>query len=110
MPNFFSREAFLKIHSLSKDDIKKMDKSMYDSLVLDITEARSFLFGARACKFILSLLNFPGVEEHIDEEGGWKTIESITSTFYRLNLHEGSENCHFVQLREVRDLIFVSLY
>ena len=110
MPNFFSREAFLKIHTLSKDDLKKMEKSMYDSLVLDITEARSFLFGARACKFVLSLLNFPGVEEHIDEEGGWKTIESITSTFYQLNLHEGSENCHFVQLREVRDLIFVSLY
>jgi len=110
MPNFFSREAFLKIHTLSKDDLKKMDKSMYDSLVMDITEARSFLFGARACKFVLSLLNFPGVEEHIDEEGGWKTIESITSTFYQHRLNEGSENGHFVQLREVRDLIFVSLY
>jgi len=114
MPNFFSSEAFLKVHTLSKDDVKKMDKSMYDSLVLDITEARSFLFGARACKFVLSLLNFPGVEEHIDEEGGWKTIESITSTFHKLNLHRMTliepQQVHFVLLRDVRDLIFVSLF
>ena len=35
--------------STSRDDLKNMDKYTYESLVMDITEARSFLFGARAC-------------------------------------------------------------
>ena len=34
-------------------------------------------------------------------------MEAFCSTFYNLKLYEGSENEHFVQLREVRDLIFM---
>ena len=94
------------IYSLSRDEIKRIDKSTFDSLVLDITEARSFLFGARACKFVCGLLQCPGVDKHIESKGGWTSIEAIAGTFYKLNLHEGSENEHFIQLREVRDLVF----
>ena len=61
MPEFFAREAFGKVFSVSRDDLKRMDKSTYESLALDIVEARSFLFGARACKFVLDLLSVPGV-------------------------------------------------
>jgi len=109
MPHFFAREASTRVHSLSMtiDDLKQMDKTTYESLVLDITEARSFLFGARACKFVLKLFRCPGVAEHIHAVGGWASVEAIASTFYNLNVHEGSENEHFVQLREVRDLIFM---
>ncbi len=56
---------------------------------------------------MLELLRCPGVEEHIDRVGGWASVEAIASTTHDLNLHEGSENEHFVQLREVRDLVFV---
>ncbi|KAL9183075.1 hypothetical protein ACHAXT_004862 [Thalassiosira profunda] len=100
MPEFFAREAFGKVFSVSRDDLKRMDKSTYESLALDIVEARSFLFGARACKFVLDLLSVPGVERHIDAAGGWGTVEAFCSTFYNLKLYEGSENEHFVQLRE----------
>ena len=110
MPDFFSREISTRVLSMSKDDLKKLDKAVYNSLVMDITEARSFMFGARACKFVFKLLNAPGVEKHIHTTGGWGPVESIASTFYNLNLYEGSENCHFVQLREVQDLIYVSHY
>jgi len=107
MPDFFSREISTRVLSMSKDNLKKLDKATYDSLVMDITEARSFVFGARACKFVFKLLNAPGVEKHIHTTGGWGPVESIASTFYNLNLYEGSENCHFVQLREVQDLIYM---
>ncbi|KAL7536842.1 hypothetical protein ACHAXR_007433 [Thalassiosira sp. AJA248-18] len=110
MPDFFASQSSEEVHSMSRDGLKKMDKSTYESIVMDITEARSFLFGARACKFVLELLSCPGVEDHINNAGGWGCVEAIASTFYKLNLHEGSENEHFVQLREVRDLIFVSYY
>ena len=108
MPDFFKSEASIRADLMSRDDLKKMDKSTYESLVLDIMDARLFLVGARACKFALSLLQFPGVEKHIASAGGWGPVEAIASTFYKLNLHEESENCHFAQLREVRDLVFVS--
>jgi len=107
MPDFFTRAASTSILSLPRDILKKMDNSTYESLVMDITEARAFLFGARACKFVLDLLKCPGVEEHIDSAGGWASVETIASTFYNLDLHEGSENQHFVHLRQVRDLIFM---
>eukprot|EP00581_Thalassiosira_minuscula_P007096 CAMPEP_0183702892 /NCGR_PEP_ID=MMETSP0737-20130205/840_1 /TAXON_ID=385413 /ORGANISM="Thalassiosira miniscula, Strain CCMP1093" /LENGTH=937 /DNA_ID=CAMNT_0025929575 /DNA_START=60 /DNA_END=2873 /DNA_ORIENTATION=- len=108
IPNFFTREASTRVHtSMTREDLKEMDKATYESLVLDISEARSFLFGARACEFVLNLLQCPGVEDHINDVGGWAAVEAMASTFYNLNLHDGSESEHFVQLRGVRDLIFM---
>jgi len=104
LPDFFMSEASHHVHSMSVEGLKNINKSTHEQLVSEITEARSFLFGARACKFFLNLLQSPGVEEHINAQGGWAPVEAITSTFYHLNLHEGSENEHFVQLREVREL------
>jgi len=110
MPEFFARKESKNVYSFSRDDLKVMDNSTYESLMIDITEARSFLLGARACKFVLELLSNEIVEQHVSAVGGWGAVEAISSTFYKLNLYEGSENEHFVQLREVRDLIFVSFY
>ena len=106
------RKAFTDLaQSKSRDDLKDMDKSTYESLVMNITEARQFLFGARACKFVLDLLNCPGVEETIDAAGGWASVEAVASTFCKLNLHEGfAGNQHVVQLKQVRDLVFVSYF
>jgi hypothetical protein len=107
-PEVFAREPTILVFSMSNDELKQMDNSTYESLVMDITEARSFLFGARACSFVVDLLNCPGVKEHIDSAGGWSTVEAMASTLNELHLFEGSENEHFVQLRDVRDLLFVS--
>lgn len=107
-PEVFAREPTTRVFSMSNDELKQMDDSTYESLVIDITEARSFLFGARACSFVVDLLNCPGVKEHIDSAGGWSTVEAMASTLNELHLFEGSENEHFVQLRDVRDLLFVS--
>ena len=107
-PEVFAREPTTRVFSMSNDELKQMDNSTYESLLMDISEARSFLFGARACSFMVDLLNCPGVKEHIDDAGGWSTVEAMASTLYELNLYQGSVNEHFVQLREVQDLLFVS--
>jgi hypothetical protein len=108
MPTFFTSEASMKVLSLSKADLKQMDKTTFNNLVMDITEARSFLFSARACKFLLELLTNLVISEHITANGGWRSVEAMASTFYNLNLHIGSENGHFVHLRVIQDLITVS--
>jgi len=108
MPIFFAREASTRVHSMSRDDLKRMDASTFEGIVMDVVEARSFLYGARACKFVLDLLNCSAVREHVDASVGWTPVEAMASTFYKLNLHEGSDNGHFVQLRVVRELITVS--
>jgi hypothetical protein len=108
MPIFFAREASTRVHSMSRDGLKRMDASTFEGIVMDVVEARSFLFCARACKFVLDLLNCSAVREHVDASVGWTPVEAMASTFYKLNLHEGSDNGHFVQLRVVRELITVS--
>ena len=108
MSTFFSSEASMNILSLSKDDLKQMDKTTFDDLVMDLTEARKFLLGARACKFLLELLTNTAISEHITTNRGWGSVEAMASTFYKLNLHEGSDNGHFVHLRSMEDLITVS--
>ena len=108
MPIFFAREASTRVHSMSRDDLKRMDASTFEGIVMDVVEARSFLFGARACKFVLDLLNCSAVREHVDASVSWTPVEAMASTFYKLKLHEGSDNRHFVQLRVVRELITVS--
>jgi hypothetical protein len=108
MPTFFTSEASLMILSLSKADLKQMDKTTFSNLVMDITEARLFLFGARACNFLLELLTNLVISKHITANGGWKSVEAMASTFYKLNLHIGSDNGHFVHLRVIQDLITVS--
>ena len=108
MSTFFSSEASMNILSLSKDDLKQMDKTTFDDLVMDLTEARKFLLGARACKFLLELLTNTAISEHVTTNRGWGSVEAMASTFYKLNLHEGSDNGHFVHLRSMEDLITVS--
>ena len=105
MPIFFAGEASTRVHSLSRDELKRIDKSTFESLVTDVVEARSFLSGARASKFVVDLLSCSAVREHVDASGGWVPVEAMASTFYKLNLHEGSENGHLVQLRDVQDLL-----
>ncbi|KAL3807399.1 hypothetical protein ACHAXA_006667 [Cyclostephanos tholiformis] len=93
MPIFFAGEASKRFHSFSRDDLKRMDKFTFESLVTDVVEARSFLSSARAFR------------EHVDASGGWVPVEAMASTFYKLNLHEGSDIGHLVQLRDVQDLL-----
>lgn len=108
MSTFFSSEASMNIFSLSKDDLKQMDYTIFDNLVMDVTEARKFLLGARACKFLLEILTNRAMSEHITTNGGWGSVEAMASTFYKLNLHIGSDNGHFARLRLIQDLISVS--
>ncbi len=108
LPRMFAREQTNRIFPMSNEELKQMDAITYECLVMDITEARSFLFGARACSFVVDLLNCPGVKEHIDATGGWAPVEAMARTLNELHLYEGSENEHFVHLRAVGDLLFVS--
>ncbi|KAL7547867.1 hypothetical protein ACHAWF_011139, partial [Thalassiosira exigua] len=108
VPKFFASEASSDVLALSRDGLRFLDKSACENVAIDISEARLFMFGARACKFVLRLLRANGVSEHIVDAGGWGQVEAIAGTFYKLNIFQGSENEHFVQLREVRDLVYVS--
>ena len=85
-----------------------MNRVTCDDLVSDVTEARAFLCGARACQFVLKLLRCPSVATHVEAVGGWSSVEAVVWTFQDPGLHKSSEHDHFVRLREVRDLLFVS--
>eukprot|EP00804_Cyclotella_cryptica_P001477 CCRYP_003712-RB/>CCRYP_003712-RB protein AED:0.03 eAED:0.03 QI:190/1/1/1/0.5/0.33/3/619/813 len=108
LPSFFSKNAsaLALSHGDKKSHIglKHMTQDELGEIVADMQEARVFLLGARACKFVWELLRFPGVNQHIQSHGGWDSIEAVANVFHDLQLYENSDNRHFVLLRNVDDL------
>jgi len=104
-PSFFTSKTSEDVVSMPRKQIRTMPEKMYDELINDIKEARSFLLGIRACRFVWELLARDGVDDHVNSLEGWHPIESVARSFYDLNIHECSENKHFVLLRDINELL-----
>ena len=104
-PSFFASKTSESVVLMQRKHIRTMPEKMYDELINDIKEARSFLLGVRACRFVFDLLAREGVDDHVNSLEGWHPIESVARIFYELNIHECSENKHFVLLRDINELL-----
>ncbi|KAL7510278.1 hypothetical protein ACHAXN_008990 [Cyclotella atomus] len=111
LPTFFSKDASelaLACGKIQDVRVRASLKSIGDDALKDIASdlqaARTFLLGARACKFVWELLDWPGVKEHVKSKGGFESIESISKVFYDLHLYTNSDHQHFILLRNVDDL------
>ncbi|KAL7522271.1 hypothetical protein ACHAWX_006964 [Stephanocyclus meneghinianus] len=108
LPLFFSKNASISALSCCNrkphKSLSQMTQDELGEILADMQEARSFLLGARACKFVWELLRYPGVNQHIQSNGGWDSIESFSNVFYDLQLLENSDNRHFILLRNIDDL------
>mmetsp|Transcript_26723 Transcript_26723/g.56287 ORF Transcript_26723/g.56287 Transcript_26723/m.56287 type:complete len:1040 (+) Transcript_26723:308-3427(+) len=103
-PQFFTSHGSTCVLSVPRKEIKHIGNSVLEELQGDINEARAFLYGLRACRFVSELLQWPGIAEHIASVGGWEPIESVTSIFNELQLHKCVDNAHYVLLRNVDEL------
>lgn len=104
-PSFFTSKTAEDVIKMPKKSIRTMSAKMYEELINDIKEARSFLLGIRACRFVWELLSLEGVDNHVNSLEGWQPIEKVASSFHDLNIFECSENKHFVLLRSIRQLL-----
>jgi len=107
-PSFFDSQTSEDVVSMTRKQIRTMPDKMYEELTYDIKEARSFLLGIRACRFVWELLAREGVDDHVNSLEGWHPIESVARIFYELNIHECSENKHFVLLRDINELLEIA--
>jgi len=74
-------------------------------ILLDITEGHIVLAGVRACKFLHSIMNWPGVKQAIGDIGGWGEVECYAKMFLELKLaNELPDEKHFQLLSNVEDL------
>lgn len=112
LPSFFTSEASEVILSCgitegvrTKANLKSIAQDALGDITADLKEARTFLLGARACKFVWELLSWPGVKRHIMDLGGWGQIQSISQVFFALKLYENSLHQHFILLRDVDVLV-----
>ena len=111
IPFFFTKDASEAAMSVGKmqdvrvrASLKNASNDALKDIAADMEEARRFLLGARACKFVWELLCWPGVKQHIRAQGGWDSIESIAIVFYDLQLDKNSDHQHFTLLRDVDQL------
>jgi len=104
-PSFFASKTSESVVLMARKQVRTMPEKMYEELINDIKEARSFLLGVRACRFVFDLLAREGVDDHVNSLEGWHPIESVARIFYELNIHECSENKHFVLLRDINELL-----
>ena len=71
-------------------------KDELEELLGDIAEVYRFLSAYKACKFLLELMQAPGVREEINKMGGWTKVELYAKIIRQHNL--GSmciEDAHF---------------
>lgn len=104
-PPLFNSKTSEDVVSMPRKQIRNMPEKMFEELINDVKEARSFLLGIRACRFVWELLAREGVDDHVKALEGWRPIESVAKTFYDLNIHECSDNKHYVLLRSIDDLL-----
>lgn len=71
----------------------------------DIDTATSFLAAARAARFLLDLLEAPGVQDEITRMGGWGEIETYASCIWKNDFWQLCEaDAHLVSLCNVSAL------
>eukprot|EP00568_Trieres_chinensis_P015297 CAMPEP_0183326826 /NCGR_PEP_ID=MMETSP0160_2-20130417/83241_1 /TAXON_ID=2839 ORGANISM="Odontella Sinensis, Strain Grunow 1884" /NCGR_SAMPLE_ID=MMETSP0160_2 /ASSEMBLY_ACC=CAM_ASM_000250 /LENGTH=767 /DNA_ID=CAMNT_0025494909 /DNA_START=52 /DNA_END=2355 /DNA_ORIENTATION=- len=77
-----------------------------DDILHDIYLAHTCLSAARASKFILSLLRWPGVNLAIQNAGGWQDVESVSSILKMHHLDKVfSGEAHFALLSSIDELV-----
>lgn len=64
--------------SLSADEL--------DHVLSDIDHAYAFLATMNACRFLVELLNAPGVQDEINRQGGWSQLETYASISWKHHL------------------------
>jgi len=71
----------------------------------DIDVAHTAIVGAKAARFVASLLDWPGVSESLEAFGGWKSLEIFGGYFDKLNLSlVTKDEAHFSLLSNVSEL------
>jgi hypothetical protein len=104
-PSFFASQTYEDVASMPRKLIRSMPEKMHEELINEIKDARSFLLGIRACRFVWELLAREGVDDHVNSLEGWRPIENVAGSFYDLHVHECSENKHYILLRSIDGLL-----
>ena len=55
--------------------VSMLSSDEMDHILADIEEAHGFLAATSACRFLIDLLTTPGVQDEINRQGGWSTLE-----------------------------------
>lgn len=77
-----------------------------EEVLSDIHEAHRFVATARACKFLIDLMSWPGVREEIENVGGWVTVETHAKMIADFDLEQASpDDAYFVLLSNVNMLV-----
>jgi len=91
---------------LERGCVIELSQDNIDEVLLDIEESHTVLAGIRACRFVKSLLTWPGVSDAVSEAGGWNKIESLANIFQTWNLSdEMPAEDHFILLSNVHALV-----
>ena len=73
-----------------------------ETIVSDTSAAQGFLAGAKACRFLTELKNWPGVREDIARLGGWSIVERCAQQFHTFDLVRLSpHDAHFCLLADM---------
>ena len=104
-PTFVLSQASQRcLDSRSRD--KAVGEMDVEGILNDIHIAHTCLSAARAAKFILSLLRWPGVAEAINDAGGWRPIEALCGKLEKFHLdRDFPDEAHFVQLSNIELLL-----
>uniref|UniRef100_A0A7S1YG87 Uncharacterized protein n=1 Tax=Grammatophora oceanica TaxID=210454 RepID=A0A7S1YG87_9STRA len=99
---FCSSQASKRGLGSRKRPIPRISEEDLRAVTDDIDVAQTFLAAAKACRFLITLLEWPGVMDEIRILGGWEIIEEHAQTMSRLHLDRFvPESAHFVVLRSV---------
>lgn len=83
-----------------------LDENDIEEVLTDIDESHIVLAGIRACKFFLTLMKWNGIQEAIDEIGGWKKVENFSQIFAENKLeNEVPDEKHLHLLQNVEQLV-----
>jgi len=102
-PSFLLSQASQRCLEGRSKDIGEMD---IDDILKDIDIAHICLTAARATKFVVSLLRWPGVAEAIGDAGGWASIENLARKIEKFRLDKDfPDEAHFAQLSNIENLL-----
>ena len=95
-----SEESQRGVGGRTKTAISECDM---ETILSETSAAQGFLAGAKACRFVNELLNWPGVEDEITRLGGWGIIERCAKQFRAFHLERVSPNeAYFVLLSDTK--------
>jgi hypothetical protein len=100
IPNEFCQHQACHL-GLGKDGFSEEE---IENITSEVLSAQGFLAGAKACKFISELLNWPGVNDEILRLGGWSLIEDYATTLRTYKLYKLSPyESHFILFGNIQE-------